>query len=429
MVYRKRFNFVVNKIFHTAMKKISFIACCICFGATCLPSWSASKSQLANAVQVTLHESYGTPRVTPVSDGMFGVQTFNKWSFYRIGGGEVFSELVLKAPHGDPLFDSGAVVMEDVQSRNSFFVILYSDGTKKELPTNWAVVTDFVDGVALVKAWDAKFKPSFFYINTKGEEIWPHLTCASGRSVDCTRKLRDNRRAFQQDGLWGYIDGDGRVVIEPQFVIARDFSENHAAVTVKRDGKYYVGFIAQNGDFSFPPQLPGFGYDNLKIGDLHSGRIRVVEDGGISYYDVTGNKLKSYPESKGTEFVEGWAMITLPSPDEKGDVALINNKFEVVSMLDDTKGVYNVDNYHPVFSGCGLAPKKFHREAMGPMGNSVISEREGNEDDMQTHYYPFSDDGYAFADLKIDGQYYYGIVDKAGNCVILFDRQAVPTKN
>ena len=398
-----------------------------------IPCRAASKSQLANAVYVTLPESYGTPRVTPVSDGIFGVQTDGKWSFYRISGGAIFSELPLKAPHSDPLFDSGVVIMEDTQSnpRQSNFVILYSNGTRKDLPSNWAVVTDFVDGVALVKAWDARYNPTFFYINTKGEQIWPHLNCSSGRSVEATRRLSNNRRAFQRDGLWGYIDGDGRVVIEPQFVVARDFSENHAAVTVNKNGQYTIGFIDLSGNFSFPPKLPGFGHDNTKIGDLHYGRIRVIEDEGISYYDITGNRLMTYPHSKGTEFVDGYAMVTIPADNnvyDTGYVALINPDFKKISELDDTKGVFNVDNYHPVFCAKGYAPKKFHREVMNPMGVSVISEEEGNMDDMQTHYYPFSDDGYAFADLKIEGKYYYGIVDGAGNCVILFDRQAVPTQ-
>lgn len=53
------------------------------------------------------------------------------------------------------------------------------------------------------------------------------------------------------DGRWGYIDGTGTIVIEPQFDLALDFTEGLAAVTL--EGKW--GYIDTSGTMLIQPQF------------------------------------------------------------------------------------------------------------------------------------------------------------------------------
>ena len=48
---------------------------------------------------------------------------------------------------------------------------------------------------------------------------------------------------MKKDGKWGFIDKDGKVIIEPQYAEAHSFSNGYAAV--KKDGKW--GFIDKSG--------------------------------------------------------------------------------------------------------------------------------------------------------------------------------------
>lgn len=53
----------------------------------------------------------------------------------------------------------------------------------------------------------------------------------------------DGYAAVKKDGKWGFIDKDGKVIIEPQYAEAHSFSNGYAAV--KKDGKW--GFIDKSG--------------------------------------------------------------------------------------------------------------------------------------------------------------------------------------
>ena len=52
---------------------------------------------------------------------------------------------------------------------------------------------------------------------------------------------------IKQDGLYGYIDKTGRVIIKPQFRYAHDFSEGLAMVGPRQSNKW--GYIDKTGSF------------------------------------------------------------------------------------------------------------------------------------------------------------------------------------
>ena len=70
----------------------------------------------------------------------------------------------------------------------------------------------------------------------------------SGSAVD-TAKLFP----ASVNGRYGYIDASGRIVVQPQFEGARDFSEGLAAVLL--NGKW--GFIGPSGKLVIVPEYSG----------------------------------------------------------------------------------------------------------------------------------------------------------------------------
>lgn len=74
--------------------------------------------------------------------------------------------------------------------------------------------------------------------------------------------------AVKLNGKWGYVDAEGKIVIEPQYSDARSFSNGYAAV--EKDGKW--GFIDLQGNIVIEPQ-----FENTK--DFNNyGCVFVVRD-------------------------------------------------------------------------------------------------------------------------------------------------------
>ncbi len=103
------------------------------------------------------------------------------------------------------------------------------------------------------------------------------------------------------NGLWGYLDQKLNIRIEPRFQEVRDFSEGLAAVHL--DGKW--GYIDQEGQFVIGPTGK---YERL--GDFSEGMARadIVDNTSGNkwvYFDKSQNQSMVYPFAK--DFSEGLA--------------------------------------------------------------------------------------------------------------------------
>jgi len=63
----------------------------------------------------------------------------------------------------------------------------------------------------------------------------------------------DRYHIILKDGLYGYIDSGGKVVVRPQFAFVRNFSEELAVA--KPVGSEMYGYIDKTGNFVIPPQF------------------------------------------------------------------------------------------------------------------------------------------------------------------------------
>ena len=115
--------------------------------------------------------------------------------------------------------------------------------------------------------------------------------------VDC-RAYSEGLAAIKDSTYgWGYIDEDGKIVIEPQFQEARDFSKGYACV--KRNGNQM--FIDKTGN------TVSAGWKNY--GTEYSEGILQVQDenGKWGYVDTNGEIVLEPQWDSSSEFHDGLA--------------------------------------------------------------------------------------------------------------------------
>jgi hypothetical protein len=124
------------------------------------------------------------------------------------------------------------------------------------------------------------------------------------------------------EGKWGYIDSDGKVVIEPQFLKANSFSEGLAVVAVAGTSKEdlvferkYQGFIGPDGKFVIPPKPPTEAqkvkdFETYSYSDFHEGlaRIHINDASGMDgFIDRAGKIVVPLKFDTMSDFSEGLA--------------------------------------------------------------------------------------------------------------------------
>lgn len=121
-----------------------------------------------------------------------------------------------------------------------------------------------------------------------------------GISMSSPQEQRGALYPIEHNGRWGYINEKGKIVVEPQFDHAWDFSEGCGRVETK--GKQ--GFIDKFGRIVAQPK-----FDNA--GDFSFGRAPVQKGEIWGYIDGAGRMViqREYPNK---HWKEEWAVEELP---------------------------------------------------------------------------------------------------------------------
>ncbi|WP_303309963.1 WG repeat-containing protein [Hymenobacter sp. BT730] len=124
----------------------------------------------------------------------------------------------------------------------------------------------------------------------------------------------DAPHPFQKDGLWGYADADGDLVIPARYTSVSEFDDNGNAL-VKKEGAY--GFIDADGDEVLPPAYDALkpyadGYARVRIGELYT----FVDEDGQEFPQYFYNAL-DFSEGRAAVLNQrGWFYITGPEETE-----------------------------------------------------------------------------------------------------------------
>lgn len=362
-----------------------------------------------------------TPYITDVHEGWFAIKNNkNLWSFFSAENGQCLFRNIGKTPfnNNDPHFDNGVALVEDKTDKGvDVHKILYSDGRVKFV--EYKIVEDFVDGISMVKSFDAKYIPSAFYINSKGEKIYPEFT-EVGKSISSlvdTREVRplcDGLRAMKISGKWGYVDGNGTIKIKPQFYSVKDFSEGCAWVNVEESGSYKIGLIDTKGNWIIKPVFKGYSMEiSDNFGNASCGLLRVVgKNDTVVYYNTSGKEIKRFDKAYATSFVNGYAFLK-----KDGWSYVINTDMEAVKRFKDEYGFWDITHTKPAFKNYPLALVNHNRCAATPNGEVVLR---GNDDmKISVTLKEFSADGYAYAETSFGDNTVKGFIRPDGEYTVV----------
>lgn len=283
------------------------------------------------------------PKVGPFADGLAYVRVEGGDGYFMDAQGNKVFSYNMGYMDDMPVFSCGRLITLNVRTHEA--KILDTKGKVVKVIPQILRHTQFVDGVAVVEVKvpvKNYWKTYVAHINTEGEFVFKNLTCeVSMENLKPVSPLRENRAAFYDYAkkCWGYRDAEGKMVVQPSFVVAKDFSDGLALVAVS-DGNSGMkwGYIDATGAFVIQPsfdKMPGSFSDGLAPVSVKESRTRCC------FIDKTGRKVsKSY--LYGTEFHNGYAMVR----DEENGRRVINTRFETVAIGPD---VSDLDYPFPCF--------------------------------------------------------------------------------
>lgn len=214
--------------------------------------------------------------------------------------------------HGEVTYFPGVTFLDGFREGLAFFK---KNGLTGYMDTDFKVVVK------------PKFKSAGNFYNgraratdTRGREYYIDKT---GRKLFANRdggEFQNGYAFFKEKGKYGFIDTDGKVVIEPQFDFAQFFGDGLANVKVR--GKW--GFVDETGRFVIEPQ-----FDDA--GEFSEGLARVAMNGKWGYIDKTGQIVVQYQFDKWvTWFEEGISPVYLDGKfgyiNKNGDLIWVPSK-------------------------------------------------------------------------------------------------------
>lgn len=374
-----------------------------------------------------LSDIYGDT-FSDVHEGIFWVKKDNRYEFWTIDGRKLFGNDWENIRYGGetPKFNGGVAVARRATPNASGkkpICLLYRDGAVRELDASWEDVTQFCDGLALVKK-KVNYKDTYFYINPRGEKVFPTLQVyweSNYKDKSAVRPLNDGLRAYAAEyHKWGYMDAHGKVVLPAKYYEACDFHEGYAWVGVGDNpaiaGNIRYNLIDTKGNVVYSTERPS---SERELSDVSDGIFYREKGSDIYYYDIKGNELGVF--EAGNRFYDGYAFVVPKEQREFTNIstALINTNFGIVKRIsDDVVAAYITEENGPVFEPYGLATVYCDARSLiiDPKANVVVKAYENYKTNTKVNSFKqLTACGYArVTDMTVNGVGFRGIMRADG---------------
>lgn len=108
---------------------------------------------------------------------------------------------------------------------------------------------------------------------------------------------------YEKEGLWGYVDKEGKIIIKPRFIVANDFSLEGIAAVVDDQGWVYID--TKGGNVIRP-----YVFDN-RPDYFQEGLARFTADNKFGFFDKTGKVIIEAQFDFALPFHQGLAAICM----------------------------------------------------------------------------------------------------------------------
>ncbi|MBB3123298.1 hypothetical protein FHS04_000795 [Mesoflavibacter sabulilitoris] len=188
------------------------------------------------------------------------------------------------------------------------------------------------------------FIKAFRYSETEGKNKWGFLNSKGEVAIDFMYSyepsdFNENKAIVKNiDNLFGYIDNDNKIILEPQFVEASKFVNGKAIVRLYNHKKvnnitnYGYRLINEKGEilFDFKELRVDKKYDESKYDIIENGNLIKLKHGSkISLFNVDNFEIKETPYNSIGEFDSNLALVVFKKEDKK-KMGYINEKGELV---------------------------------------------------------------------------------------------------
>jgi len=227
------------------------------------------------------------------------------WGYIDATGKEIVSPRFLYADSFSP---EGRALVWMEQGEEVVKCFINTSG-EVFIPDSFEICSGFSDGLALIRQNDLfgyidpdytiTIQPQFEYAGDFGEGVaygekdgGKYMIDKSGNILAPAEyafgTFSDGLAIIVKDNLYGYIDKEGKVAIEPRFTWAKDFCNGLAAVQTKMDAGGKWGFINTSGEMVIDAV-----YDEVE--DFSKDYIRAYKYDNHKYFilDRTGKVIHS----------------------------------------------------------------------------------------------------------------------------------------
>ncbi len=233
------------------------------------------------------------------SDGMLQIKLKDNWGYLNADG-----ELAIEAIYDEAtLFRGGFAV---VVKGSDFFVITKDGKETKINVTNIKKVNPFSEGLAVLSTIDGQKG----FINTDGKLVIEPQFLSTGHFTNGIAWAKNANKEL------GYIDKTGAWVIEPKFMAGKNFDKTSGLARVKYQDKW--AYVTIKGEVIYIN-------DTDVWGDFYDGLAKGRKNGKLGFYDKTGSYVIE-PQFEGVrDFKNGFAAAKL-----NGNWGMINTAGEWV---------------------------------------------------------------------------------------------------
>lgn len=384
-----------------------------CLNVIALEDMSKKEPFYVNEATIYMAPEEDALGVTPVSEGIWARKFSDGYQFYNLQGEKFTDSRWIYTGHGQPKMSRwGMILRKAGSSYNDPDILIKPNGEEVALPDGWSFRTVFVDSLAIASVKEGN-RNRFRYITPDLKVAFPNLSPSPERfedNNDLTPPLSEGLRAFCTEvdhyTRWGYIDAQGNIVIEPQFLSARSFHDGLALVKDLNNDKY---FINKEGKKAF--DLSWRSYDD--VSDFDSGLCAAPGSkfDQTAYYDKSGNNVMSL--KRGSRFHKGYAYCFIFDESKNKDYV---HRIDHIFNESGTVNVTTMEYDSPWYDELDVAHfKSWAVDGAASNGEYFYDYTIG----------PFSKEGFAPATMVTnDGKTTIkGFIDRQGHFKLVYDKQ------
>ena len=272
-----------------------------------------------------------------------------------------------------PRFGGGAALVSTHTGQTSYerrdtYYILKKDGSTTKLALGGQIhkAGNFnADGIAciILKKTNAKGRNTFtkMYINTQGQGVFRNLWIGTDAWADSNSQtfdlgvFRDGLARFYLNGMYGYVNRAGTIVVPAKYDDAEEFSDGLAAVQTEINGARKWIYINTSGTRAIQIAF------TTKPGNFMKGYAPVKKTNGTyNYINKNGEQMLSSDVYSATEFYpNGCALVQVDNIASNTHTAVITTSFRTHVTFKHELEPYDKESKPFYWNGLALLSESF----------------------------------------------------------------------